>query len=345
MRLNDYLGIRLPLIQAPMAGIQDSAMTVAVSNAGALGSLPCGMLSQEELRTELATIRAQTDQPFNVNFFCHVSPTVDEATMHAWRAALQPYYDELGLSLNPISSSPSRVPFDAAFAEILSEYKPPVVSFHFGLPSEDLLRYVRSWGAKIMSSATTVAEAVWLERHGADVIIAQGLEAGGHRGMFLSDDLSTQLGTLSLLSRVLQAVRVPVVVAGGIADAQGVAAMMQLGAAGVQVGTAYMLCDEAKTSALHRAALSGAGAEHTALTNLFSGRPARGIVNRLMRELGAMSSAAPPFPMATADVAPLRARAEASGSGDFSPLWAGQNTLGCRAIPAAALTVQLCDGL
>lgn len=342
MLLNDYLGIRLPLIQAPMAGIQGSAMTVAVSNAGALGSLPCGMLSQDELHAELAAIRMQTDQPFNVNFFCHPLPTVDEATMQTWRAALQPYYDELGLSLNPISSSSSRVPFDTAFAEILSEYKPPVVSFHFGFPSEELLRYVRSWGAKIISSATTVAEAVWLEQHGADVIIAQGLEAGGHRGMFMTDDLSTQLGTLPLVSHVLQAVRVPVVAAGGIADAQGVAAMMQLGAAGVQVGTAYMLCDEAKTSALHRATLSGAGAEHTALTNLFSGRPARGIVNRLMRELGAMSLVAPPFPLATADVAPLRARAEASGSSDFSPLWAGQNTLGCRAIPAAELTECLC---
>ncbi len=342
MLLNDFLGIRLPLIQAPMAGVQGSTMTVAVSNAGALGSLPCGMLSQEELRAELAAIRAQTDQPFNVNFFCHVSPTVDEAKMQTWRAALQPYYDELGIALNPISSKPSRVPFDAAFAEILSEYKPPVVSFHFGLPSEDLLRYVRSWGATVMSSATTVAEAVWLEQHGADIIIAQGLEAGGHRGMFLTDDLSTQLGTLPLLSRVLQAVRVPVVAAGGIADAQGVAAMMRLGAAGVQIGTAYMLCDEANTSALHRAALSGADAAHTALTNLFSGRPARGVVNRLMRELGAMSSAAPPFPLATADVAPLRARAEASGSSDFSPLWAGQNTLGCRAVSAAALTESLC---
>ncbi len=342
MLLNDYLGICLPLIQAPMAGIQGSTMTVAVSNAGALGSLPCGMLSQEELRTELAAIRAQTDRPFNVNFFCHPSPTVDEAAMQKWRATLQPYYDELGIALNPISGSSSRVPFDAVFAEILSEYKPPVVSFHFGLPAEDLLRYVRSWGATVMSSATTVAEAVWLEQHGADIIIAQGLEAGGHRGMFLTDDLSTQLGTLPLLSRVLQAVRVPVVAAGGIADAQGVAAMMWLGAAGVQIGTAYMLCDEANTSALHRAALSSADAAHTALTNLFSGRPARGIVNRLMHELGAMSSVAPPFPLATADVAPLRARAEASGSSDFSPLWAGQNTLGCRAVSAAALTESLC---
>lgn len=342
MQLNEFLGIRLPLIQAPMAGVQGSAMTVAVSNAGGLGSLPCGMLSREELRAELAAIRTQTDGPFNVNFFCHQSPSVDEAVMQVWRAALKPYYDELGLTLNEAGGGASRVPFDTSFAEILSEYKPPVVSFHFGLPSDDLLRYVRSWGAKILSSATTVAEAVWLEQHGADGVIAQGLEAGGHRGMFLTEDLSTQLGTLPLVSRIVQAIRVPVIAAGGIARAQDVAAMMRLGAVGVQVGTAYLLCNEAKTSTLHRAALQSERADHTALTNLFSGRPARGIVNRVMRELGPMSSVAPPFPLATADIAPLRARAEADGSGDFSPLWAGQNTLGCRAIPAAQLTAELC---
>lgn len=346
MRLNEYLGIRLPLIQAPMAGAQGSEMAIAVSEAGGLGSLPCGMLSQDELRAELVAIRAQTNRPFNVNFFCHQSPIVDEGAIQAWRAALMPYYEALGVSLNSTNGGANRVPFDAIFAEILSEFKPPVVSFHFGLPSEDLMRYVRSWGATIISSATTVDEAVWLVQNGADVVIAQGLEAGGHRGLFLSDDLSTQLGTLPLVSRVLQAVNVPVVAAGGIADAQGVAAMMALGAAGVQVGTAYLLCDEAKTSALHRAALRNAAtdtkADHTALTNVFSGRPARGIVNRVMRELGLISSVAPPFPLATAEVAPLRARAEANGSSDFSPLWAGQNTLGCREVPAAELTAQLC---
>lgn len=349
MKLSELLNIRLPLIQAPMAGAQGSALAIAVSEAGGLGSLPCGMLSQEELCAELAAIRAQTERPFNVNFFCHQLPVADEANIQAWRTALKPYYEELGVPLNQISGGASRVPFDASFAEILSEYKPPVVSFHFGLPSEDLLRYVRSWGAIIMSSATTVAEALWLAQHGADVVIAQGLEAGGHRGMFLTEDLSTQLATLPLVSRVLQAVDVPVVAAGGIADARGVAAMMALGVAGVQVGTAYLLCHEAKTSALHRAALqgtlTGVVADHTALTNLFSGRPARGIVNRLIRELGPISSVAPPFPLATADVAPLRARTEAVGDGGFSPLWAGQNTLGCRSVSAAELTAQLCPDI
>jgi nitronate monooxygenase len=200
---------------------------------------------------------------------------------------------------------------------------------------------VRSWGARILSSATTVAEARWLEAQGVDAIIAQGLEAGGHRGLFLSDDTTTQVGTFALVPQIARAVRVPVIAAGGIADARGVAAAMALGAAGVQVGTAYLLCPEATTSAVHRAALKSDAARVTALTNLFTGRPARGIVNRLMRELGPMSPAAPAFPLATAAIAPLRARAESLGSGDFSPLWAGQNTAGCKEIPAGQLTREL----
>jgi len=225
--------------------------------------------------------------------------------------------------------------------EILREFRPAVVSFHFGLPSADLLAQVRAWGAKILGSATTVDEARWLQAHGADAIIAQGLEAGGHRGIFLSDDLDTQIGTFALLPQVVQAVRLPVIAAGGIADAKGVAAALALGAAAVQVGTAYMLCPEATTSAVHRAVLKSDAARVTALTNLFSGRPARGIVNRLMRELGPISARAPAFPLAASAVAPLRAKAESLGRGDFSPLWAGQNTTGCKEVSAELLTQQL----
>jgi nitronate monooxygenase len=216
-----------------------------------------------------------------------------------------------------------------------------VVSFHFGLPSADLAARVRSWGSKILSSATTVEEALWLESQGVDVIIAQGVEAGGHRGMFLSDDLTTQMGTFALLPQVVKAVRIPVIAAGGIADAGGVAAALAQGAAGVQIGTAYLLCPEATTSLLHRAALKGPTARHTALTNLFTGRPARGIVNRLMRELGPMSAGVPDFPLATNAIAPLRAAAESRGSSDFSPLWSGQNASGCKEVPAAQLTREL----
>jgi nitronate monooxygenase len=228
---------------------------------------------------------------------------------------------------------------------VLNEFKPPVVSFHFGLPSAELLAQVRAWGSKILSSATTIEEARWLEAHGVDAIISQGLEAGGHRGMFLSDDLTTQVGAFALLPQIVQAVKLPVIAAGGIADAKGIAAAMALGAAGVQIGTAYLLCPEATTSAVHRAALKSEAARHTALTNLFTGRPARGIVNRIMKELGWISTAAPAFPLATAAITPLRAKAESRGSSDFSPLWSGQNASGCKEVPATQLTRELAAGL
>ena len=224
---------------------------------------------------------------------------------------------------------------------MLDEFRPAVVSFHFGLPSPELLARVRSWGSKVLSSATTVDEARWLEARGVDAIIAQGFEAGGHRGMFLSDDLTTQVGTLALVPQIVNAVKTPVIAAGGIADAKGVAAALALGAAGVQVGTAYLLCPEATTSAVHRAALKSEAARHTALTNVFTGRPARAIVNRVMKEVGPISAAAPAFPLAASAIAPLRANAESLGSGDFSPLWSGQNASGCKEIPAAQLTREL----
>ena len=346
MTLTTLLGIDLPILQAPMAGVQGSALTVAVSNAGGLGALPCAMLGPDALRQELAAIRAQTDRPFNVNFFCHTPPAPDAAREAAWRATLAPAYAEFGIDPAAIPAGPGRRPFDAETAELLAAFAPPVVSFHFGLPSPELLARVRGWGAKVLSSATTVEEARWLEAHGVDAVIAQGLEAGGHRGHFLSDDLTRQMGTFALLPQVVAAVRVPVIAAGGIADAAGVASAMALGAAGVQVGTAYLLCPEASTSAVHRAALQSDAAHHTALTNLFTGRPARGIVNRFMRTFGPMNEAAVPrFPLATSAVAPLRARAEALGMDDFSPLWAGQHADGCREMPAAQLTRQLAHGL
>jgi nitronate monooxygenase len=343
--LQQLLGTELPLIQAPMAGIQGSAMAIAVSNAGGLGSLPCAMLGNEALRSELAAIRAGTGKPYNVNFFAHATPAPDAAREATWREALTPYYREFGIDTASIPAGPGRNPFSAEVAELLAEFRPPVVSFHFGLPAEALLAQVRGWGSKILASATTVDEALWLEAQGVDAVIAQGLEAGGHRGHFLSHDLTKQLGTFALLPQVVGAVRLPVIAAGGIADADGVRAAMALGAAGVQVGTAYMLAPEATTSALHRAALQSDAARHTALTNLFTGRPARGIVNRVMRDLGPIGAAAPEFPLATSAIAPLRAKAEAQGSGDFSPLWSGQNAMGCRELPAAEITRALARGL
>ena len=310
-----------------------------MSNAGGLGSLPCAMLDADALGRELAALAGGTRHPFNVNFFVHVPPAPDAAREAAWRAALAPYYAEFGIDVARDSRR--------AGTACRSRRRPRTCSTRSGRPSSasisacrtrGCVARVKSWGSKVISSATTVDEARWLERHGVDAVIAQGVEAGGHRGMFLTDDLTTQVGTLALVPQVVRAVRVPVIAAGGIADAKGVAAAMALGAAGAQVGTAYLLCPEATTTPIHRAALAGEHAGHTALTNLFTGRPARGIVNRLMRELGPMSAAPPAFPLATSAIAPLRAKAEARGSGDFSPLWSGQNASGCKAEPAARLT-------
>jgi nitronate monooxygenase len=345
MKLSEILGTELPIIQAPMAGAHDHALAVAVSNAGALGSIGCATLSIEAMRSEIAAIKAGTAKPYNVNFFCHTPPQPSAERESSWRTKLLPYYRKYGIDPEKIPAGPGRAPFSAEAADVLDEVRPAVVSFHFGLPSEQLLARVKHLGAKILSSATTVDEALWLEARGVDAIVAQGVEAGGHRGMFLSDDLTTQVGTFALLPQVVRAVKLPVIAAGGIADAQGVAAAMALGAAGVQVGTAYLFCPEATISAVHRAALKSNAARHTALTNLFTGRPARGIMNHVMKELGPMNSAAPAFPMATSSITPLRAKAEAEGSGDFSPLWSGQNTGGCREIPAAQLTRELAAGL
>lgn len=343
MTLQELLGIQLPIVQAPMAGSQGSELAIAVSNAGGLGSLPCALLGVDAMRSELAAIRAATDRPFNVNFFCHTAPVPDAQRESAWREILSPYFREYGIEVRETFDGALRAPFSAAAADVLEQFRPAVVSFHFGLPSAELIARVRSWGSKVLSSATTVEEALWLERRGVDAIIAQGAEAGGHRGMFLSEDLTTQVGTFALIPQVVKAVSVPVIAAGGIADATGVAAAMSLGAAGVQLGTAYLLCPEAKTSAVHRAALKSAHAFHTALTNLFSGRPARGIMNRLMKELGPINDAAPAFPLAAGALAPLRKKAESADADDFSPLWAGQNVSGCKEISAAALTRELTE--
>lgn len=333
----------LPIIQAPMAGAQDVALTLAVGEGDGLGSLPCALLSPQVLADSLARL-ASSGRPFNVNFFSHVPPVPDAEREHRWREALRPYFIELGLDADAPATAPVRQPFSHALADVVEPFAPAVVSFHFGLPEPDLLARVKGWGSRVWSTATTVDEARWLAAHGADAIIAQGSEAGGHRGMFLTSDVTTQVGTVALVPQIVSAVNVPVIAAGGIADAAGVRAALALGASAVQVGTAYLCCPETTISAVHRAALMSEAARHTAITNLFSGRPARGIVNRIMRELGPMSDLPPAFPLASAALAPLRAMAEKQGSGDFSSLWAGQNTAGCKAVAAAELTRLLGEG-
>ncbi|MFT3762802.1 MAG: nitronate monooxygenase [Pseudoxanthomonas sp.] len=342
--ITELLHTDLPLLQAPMAGVQGSRLAVAVCEAGALGALPCALLSPSAMREEIAAIRAGTDRPYNVNFFCHAPPPPQPEREAAWRARLLAEYRTAGIDPASVPRGPGRRPFDATDLALLLDWKPPVVSFHFGLPAEELLAPLRGYGCAILSSATTVEEARWLETRGVDAVVAQGLEAGGHRGHFLADDLTRQMGTFALLPQIAAAVRVPVIAAGGIADARGVAAAMALGAAGVQVGTAWLLCPEADTSALHRAALASAAACHTALTNVFTGRPARGIVNRAMREYGPIDPDIPDFPLATAACAPLRRATEARGGDDWTPLWAGQSAGGCREIPAAELVRRLAAG-
>jgi len=341
------------LVQAPMAGSQNHALAAAVFQAGGLGSIPAAMLNAEQLQTELAAflkvISTQGSSrsswghllPLNVNFFCHTPPQAQPNKEAAWRQHLHPAYLSHGIDPASVGSGPGRAPFSEESLALMGQFKPAVVSFHFGLPKPEWVQQLKAWGLQIWSSATTVSEAQWLEQQGADAVIAQGLEAGGHRGMFLTEDLSTQVGTLSLLPQIVKAVKVPVIAAGGISSAAAVKAAKTLGASAVQVGTAFLTSHEATTSALHRQALMSEAARHTALTNLFSGRPARGIVNKFMQDLGPLNPAVPDFPLATAALAPLRAAAEALGSADYSPLWSGQNASDCEALPAAEIAHKL----
>jgi len=342
-RILDLFGIQLPIIQAPMAGAVLGDMVVAVSEAGGLGSLPCALLSCEQASAEFETIRRQTKRPINANFFCHTPPSVDTNREALWRQRLHPYYVEFGLDPNAAVAAVNRASFDEKMCDLVARFRPEVVSFHFGLPDEKLLARVRETGAKIVSSATSVDEARWLENRGCDAIIAQGYEAGGHRGVFLNDDISTQAGTMALVPQVVDAVSVPVIAAGGISDARGIVAAFALGAAAVLMGTAYLLCPESKASPVYRRALKNAGDNQTVITNVLTGRPARSIVNRLIREVGPISAEAPAFPLAAPPLAPLRTKAEAKDSGDFSPLWAGQAAHLARELPAGALTKQLAE--
>ena len=342
-RLQDLLGTELPIIQAPMAGAGLADLAIAVASAGGLGSLPCALLDPDRIRAEVARFRQQTNQPINLNFFCHQPPAPDPKREVAWRQALAPLYREFGLDpAAPVAAS-SRAPFDASLCALVETVRPEIVSFHFGLPEPHLMQRVAATGARILSSATTVDEAMWLEAAGCHAIIAQGAEAGGHRGMFRSRDIATQIGTLSLVPQIVDAVRVPVIAAGGITDGRGIAAALMLGAAGVQIGTAYLFCPEAMIATPHRRALAEGNRRETALTNVFTGRPARGIVNRAIRELGPMSPSAPAFPLAGGALAPLRMATEPAGREDFLPMWSGQSAGLGRAAPAADLTRQLAE--
>lgn len=327
-RLLDLFGIGLPILLGPLAGPGTPELAIAVTQAGGLGALPCAMYDLARFEAALRQVRAGASGPVNANFFAHRPPAPDPVAMLVWRARLAPYYVELGLDPELAPPPGGRTPFDADFCAVVERLRPEVVSFHFGLPEPSLLDRVKATGAKVISAATTVAEARFLADHGCDAVIAMGLEAGGHRATFLDADvdeaMARQPGTFALVPQVADAVPVPVIAAGGIADGRGIAAALVLGASAVQIGSAFLLTREASTPEIHQAALRAARDDATALTNLFTGRPARGLMNRVMREVGPMSADAPAFPLAGGALAPLKAKAEAAGAADFTNLWAGQ---------------------
>lgn len=317
--------LQLPILLAPMAGAADIKMAIAVANAGGLGSLACAMLSADKIREEVSLFRKACPRKLlNLNFFCHPHIELTTEAQTIWKNILSPYYNELKVPEDTNSPSVQRTPFNEDSCKVVEELKPEVVSFHFGLPHESLLKRVKATGAKIISSATTVAEARYLEQHGCDAIIAQGFEAGGHRGTFLTNDMSTQMGTMALVPLIVDNVKIPVIAAGAISDGRGMAAAMILGASYVQIGTAYLFTHEAKISPLHQTALLSHRVEETALTNVFTGKPARSIVNKLMKEIGPINKGAPPFPNAGTALAPLKATAEKNGNDGFQSLWSGQ---------------------
>src|SRR5260370_5038683 len=265
-RIIDLFKTEFPIVQAPMAGVMDAELVIAAAQGGALGSLPCAMLSAEKAREQVNIIRQRVSAPVNMNFFCHTPVDADPAREAGWKARLGPYYKELGLDPAAPVNAANRAPFDEAMCALVEELKPEVVSFHFRLPDPAMVRRVKAAGSLVMSSATIVREAIWLEENGADVIIAQGAEAGGHRGMFLTDNIAEQPGTFALVPQVVDAVKVPVIAAGGIPDGRGVAPAFALAASGVQIATASLRCPESKVIAPARIALAQARDDPTGIT-------------------------------------------------------------------------------
>jgi nitronate monooxygenase len=338
--LLDLLRIDHPIVQAPMAAISTAPLAAAVSKGGALGSIGSATMSAEEVTAQVRALREQTGRPFNLNFFVHRPPRNDEAVAGRMRARLERYRVELGAAELPAPETGVR-PFDAATLELLLELRPPVVSFHFGLPDAGALATLRSAGVRILASATTVAEAKLLEDAGVDAVIAQGAEAGGHRGTFAASYAEGEIGTMALVPQIVAAVRVPVIAAGGIMDGRGIAAALALGAAGAQLGTAFLGCPEAQIDPLYRQTLFEPRAARTRLTTLFTGRPARVIVTRFLEEMADEEGHTPEFPLQRAFTAPLARAASARGDAAFLAMYAGQGAPLVRWLPAGELVATL----
>jgi nitronate monooxygenase len=341
-RLLDLFGIEVPIVQAPMANSTGVEVAIEVARAGGLGALPCAVLEPKEIEAGIETFRTHTKAPLNCNFFCHQVAPDDPQHDSAWLAHLSPYFTACEVDPPPVPLPAGHAPFGEAECAVVEALRPEIVSFHFGLPDAALFARVKATGCKVLSSATSLREAKFLAEHGVDAIIAQGAEAGGHRGMFLETDVAAQVGTFALVRAIGATLDIPVIAAGGIADGRGMAAAFSLGASAVQIGTAYLLCPEAWTHPAHRELLADPARE-TAITNVLTGRPARGIVNRFMREQGFVNAAAPAFPRGRPAIAPLRKKAEAEGRMDFSPLWSGQAANLPEPMGAAALTKWLAE--
>ena len=338
--LTELFGIRLPIVQAPMASAATPKLAAAVTNAGGLGSLGCAMSSADEVRDQCRTMRNATNGTYNVNFFVHKEPKADARAVATMRAMLKPYYDEMGLGEVP--ADPRPIPtFDAPRLEVLLDEKPPLVSFHFGLPDKKALKALKDQGTLIIACATTVAEAKILEAAGVDAIVAQGFEAGGHRGTFAPPYEAGDIGTFALVPQVVDAVAVPVIAAGGIADGRGIAAAMMLGASAVQMGTAFLTCPESAVAPVWRKALTEARADGTRLTAAFSGRPARGLENRYMREMAGKQAMFPAFPIPNVLTGPLRKASADQSSPDFLSMWSGQSAALSKSLPAKELVEAL----
>ena len=333
---------QVPLIQAPMAGAQDEELAIAVARAGGVGSIPCAGLNPKEVLASAVRFKAKTDGPLNLNFFCHPQTDHDPKREAVWLQELQRFYDELSLAPDYATGSLPNA-LNTAMVDVVCAIKPAVVSFHFGLPASHLMGRLHETGAKIIATATTVAEAVFLEKNGCDAVIAQSQDAGGHQGMFLQTDIPDRLSTLELVARFARELRrAPVIAAGGIADANAIRTVMDGGAAGVQVGTRFLKSPEAKITPLHLATLTGGQDRETAITNVFTGRPARGFFNRLVREIGPINPNVPAFPFAISALAPLKSAT--AGTEDFLSMWAGESWRAGEIKAAAAIVEELAKG-
>lgn len=337
------LGIDLPIIQAPMVGVSTPQLAAAVCNGGGLGSIGLGASSPEQAREMIAQTRALTSRPFNANLFCHRPAQADAAREARWCEHLRPLFAEFGQSppgaLREIYRS---FVADPAMLGMLLEEKPAVVSFHFGLPAPDWIAQLKQAGIRLMATATSLAEARQIEAAGLDMIIAQGAEAGGHRGVFEPEAGDALLGTLAVTRLLAARTSLPVIAAGGIMDGQGIRAALALGAQAVQMGTAFILCPESAANGAYREAMGSERAQRTAITSAISGRPARGLVNRLFSDLdGPSAPPLPDYPITYDAAKALHAAASAQGCNDFAVQWAGQGAPLARSMPASELMATL----